>query len=78
MTPQELAQEVAKEGLKAAPPVAVSGAALFHGLSVPDMAQLIVLGLTAIYVILQAAYLLWKWRRDRAAVKPTVTVPPPK
>ena len=64
--------------MKAAPPVAVSGVALFHGLSVPDLAQVGVCGLTAIYVILQCGYLLWKWRRDRNAAKPSITVPPPK
>lgn len=65
MTAQDLAREAAQAGVRAAPPVAVSGAILFHGLSLPDLAQIAVCGLTAVYVILQCGYLLWRWRRDR-------------
>lgn len=65
MTPQDLGREVAQAGLRATPPVAVSGAILFHGLSIPDLAQIAVCGLTAVYVILQCGYLLWRWCRDR-------------
>lgn len=44
---------------KAAPPVGVSTAYL-AGVPVSDF----VLWLTAVYLLLQISYLLWKWRRD--------------
>lgn len=51
---------VAGAAAKAAPPVGVSTAYL-AGVPVSDL----VLWLTAFYLILQIAYLLWRWHRDR-------------
>ena len=51
--------EVTTEALKAAPPVTVATAAV-SGLDV----NMIVGWATVAYIALQAAYLIWKWRKD--------------
>jgi hypothetical protein len=59
------AQEMVTEGLKAAPPVTVTGLAL-GGIQLSD----IVLLLTALYTVLQIFFLIrdkWWRRRDRKA-----------
>lgn len=56
----KLNAEVASEALKAAPPVTVTATALAGGLSLNN----IIGAATLVYIILQAGYLLWKWRRD--------------
>lgn len=76
MTPQDLGREVAQVGLRSTPPVAVSSAILFHGLSIPDIAQIAVCVATLGFIGLQAAYLWWKWRRDRRAADKTAGIPP--
>lgn len=54
-------QAIAAEAAKASPPVAVTGWALLQGIPVDRMVG----WATLIYVVLQTAYLLWKWRRER-------------
>lgn len=58
---EEAAREhaVAAAAAKAAPPVAVSGA-MIAGVPMSD----VVLGLTAVYLLLQIGYLVWKWRKE--------------
>lgn len=53
---------IAAEGLKATPPVTVT-AALFAGLTVSDVLTYT----TLVYVVIQAAYLIWKWVREYRA-----------
>ncbi len=78
MTPQDLGREIAQGAVRSTPPVAVSGAILFHGLSIPDIAQIAVCVATLGFIGLQAAYVWWKWRRDRNdSAKQRATVPPP-
>lgn len=52
--------QAAAEAAKAAPPVAVTIAALADGVTVNH----VVGAATIAYVALQAAYLIWRWRRD--------------
>lgn len=52
--------EVATEAAKAAPPVAVTAFAMAHGLTLNEIVALVTLG----YIVLQAGYLLWKWRQE--------------
>ncbi|NGR07854.1 hypothetical protein G5B41_09800 [bacterium SGD-2] len=52
--------EIASEVAKAAPPAAVTTLAAANGWSLNN-----VIGLaTLVYIVLQAGYLIWKWRRD--------------
>lgn len=56
------------EGAKAAPPVTVVANSVANGWTMTHMAT----ALTILYVLLQAAYLLWRWsneREDRRAKK---------
>ena len=48
------------------PPAAVSAASITEGFSAQDWVPYVTIG----YVILQAAYLLWKWRREANSKKP--------
>lgn len=52
--------EIVTEAAKAAPPVAVTATAMAGGLSLNN----VIGAATLIYIILQAGYLVWKWRRD--------------
>lgn len=52
--------DIAAEAFKAAPPVTVTAMATVGGLTINE-----ILGLaTLVYVGLQAAYLIWKWRKE--------------
>src|SRR2546427_13303121 len=51
----------ALEGAKAAPPVTVVAANVANGWTMTHTAT----ALTIVYVLLQAAYLLWRWRNER-------------
>lgn len=53
-------QEIAKEAINAAPPVTITGWAWFHGVSVSELVG----WATLAYIVLQAAYLVWKWVRQ--------------
>ena len=59
-----LPKETAVEAIKAAPPVSVT-AAVLYGVSVADVIQ----WLTVLYLVLQVAYLLAKWRRESRATQ---------
>lgn len=50
---------VAVEAAKSAPPVAVMAAAI-AGLTLQEWVFVV----TIVYVVLQAGYLAWKWRRE--------------
>lgn len=52
--------EIASEAAKAAPPVTVIATSTLAGWSLNNFIGLA----TLVYIILQAGYLLWKWRRD--------------
>lgn len=52
--------EVASEAVKAAPPVAVVATSIASGWSINH----IVGAATIAYIVLQAGYLVWRWRRD--------------
>lgn len=54
MGTKRLKDHVTTEVMKAAPPMAVSAFTLNH----------MVAFATLCYILLQAAYLIWKWRRD--------------
>lgn len=56
-------QDLAAQAVKAAP--AVGGAAV-AGLTANEVVALVVGVLTAIYVVLQAAYLVRKWQREES------------
>lgn len=51
--------EFASEAIKGAPPITVAAAAIV-GWGVTEWVAV----LTGAYVLLQAAYLIWKWRRE--------------
>lgn len=52
--------EILSEVAKSTPPAAVVATATVSGLSLNN-----VIGIaTLIYIVLQAGYLIWKWRRD--------------
>lgn len=51
---------IAQESLKASPPVTITVVAWMQGLTLTDVVALATLG----YVLLQSAYLLWKWYRE--------------
>lgn len=57
---RDLNTEVVTEAAKSAPPVAVSLASFVGGLSLNNIIGVA----TLFYIILQAAHLIWKWRRD--------------
>ncbi len=50
------------EGAKAAPPVVAVATNAARGWTMTEAAAAV----TIAYVLLQAAYLLWKWRNERA------------
>lgn len=50
-------QEISAEAVKAAPPLAVAGAVKVLGMTMNDW----VLALTLVYLILQMAWLIFKW-----------------
>jgi hypothetical protein len=52
-------EHIVSEAYKAAPPVAVSSAGILAGLPVSEMVGLATIG----YICLQAAFLIWKWRK---------------
>lgn len=52
--------EIAQEGLKASPPVAVSAYTAAQGLTLNEIVAIA----TLIYIALQVGYLLWKWWRE--------------
>lgn len=53
-------QDIAQEGVKASPAIAVTGWALMNGMTLEKWLALA----TLIYIGLQAGYLLWKWYRE--------------
>lgn len=56
----KLNAEIASEAAKAAPPAMITTIAAVGGLSLNN-----VIGIaTLVYIVLQAGYLVWKWRRD--------------
>lgn len=55
-----LMQETASAGLRVAPAIGVSVATAFRAID----PQWVIAVPTAIFVFLQALYLLWKWRRE--------------
>lgn len=56
----EIAQAVAAAGVKSAPPIAVVAASAAGAL---DMTFLVG-ATTFVYLVVQVAYLIWKWRRE--------------
>ena len=52
--------EIASEAAKAAPPAVVTTVAAVGGLSLNNIIGVATLS----YIVLQAGYLMWKWRRD--------------
>ncbi len=52
--------EIAQEGLKATPPVAITAVAWMKGLTLTDAVGIATLA----YIALQAGYLIWKWYRE--------------
>lgn len=59
MRPLSPRAEALLEGAKASPPVTVAGLVL-GGVSLQDWVLLAALA----YTVLQAGYLIWKWRRE--------------
>lgn len=53
-------QDIAHEAAKSAPPVAVAGSAWLFGLTLNDW---VAVG-TLAYLVLQGAYLAWRWYRE--------------
>lgn len=62
---QTIGTDFISEAVKGAPPVAVVASSLGGILDVNFLVAL----LTGLYVLLQGAYLIWKWRRE-AETKP--------
>lgn len=60
---QELAEAASTAALKSAPPVAVVTATTIGAIDMTWLVGAVTVG----YVLLQAAYLLWKWRREARA-----------
>lgn len=56
----KLNTEIAAEAAKSAPPATVAITAFLGGLSLNNIIGVA----TFIYIVLQAGYLVWKWRRD--------------
>lgn len=52
--------ELAQESMKASPPVTITAVAWMSGLTLNEIVALATLA----YVVLQAAYLIWKWVRE--------------
>lgn len=52
--------EIITEAAKAAPPVTVTATAIAAGWSLNNIIGVA----TLVYIVLQAGYLIWKWRRD--------------
>lgn len=65
-TSSPLAHEAIKAAASTAPPVVVTLAMKLGALSPADWAAIA----TIVYVVVQTAYLLWKWRREWAAIRP--------
>src|SRR2546427_9313566 len=61
MDRETIVRTAALEGAKAAPPVTVVAANVANGWTMTHTAT----ALTIVYVLLQAAYLLWRWRNER-------------
>ncbi|CAB5719246.1 Uncharacterised protein [Delftia tsuruhatensis] len=61
MDHETIVKTAAVEGAKAAPPVTVVAANVASGWTMTHAAT----ALTILYVLLQAAYLLWRWRNER-------------
>lgn len=61
MDRETIVKAVAVEGAKAAPPVTVVAANLANGWTMTHT----VTALTILYLLLQAAYLLWRWSNER-------------
>jgi hypothetical protein len=53
-------QEIATEGMKSAPPVAVTAASVVQGVTLNEWVAIA----TIIYIALQAGYLVWKWFKE--------------
>lgn len=53
-------ETVVTEAAKSAPPIAVSLASFLGNLSLNNIIGVA----TLVYIVLQAAHLVWKWRRD--------------
>lgn len=53
-------ETIVTEAAKSAPPVAISVASFVGGISLNNIIGVA----TLFYIILQAAHLIWKWRRD--------------
>lgn len=61
--PREISKlntEIATEAAKSAPPAAVAVTAFMEGVSLNNVVGIA----TLVYIVLQAGYLVWKWRRD--------------
>lgn len=56
----KLNHEAVSEAIKAAPPITVTVTALASGLSLNNIIGIATLA----YIVLQAGYLIWKWRRE--------------
>lgn len=52
--------DVTQEGLKSAPAVTVTAWAFINGMTLEKWLALT----TLVYVVIQAAYLIWKWYRE--------------
>ncbi|MFC4923836.1 hypothetical protein [Delftia deserti] len=61
MDRETIVKAVAVEGAKAAPPVTVVATNLANGWTMTHT----VTALTIMYLLLQAAYLLWRWSNER-------------
>lgn len=57
---QELLGSAASAALKGAPPVAVTTGALTGAFTLTDGVAIA----TLVYIVVQTAYLLWKWKRE--------------
>ena len=62
MDKESIAKAIAVESVKASPPVAVVAHQVANGWTLSHTLT----ALTIIYVGAQLAYLLWKWRNERA------------
>lgn len=60
MTNHSFSADFASEAAKGVPPVAVAASGI---VGLVDLNVIVAL-LTAAYVLLQGAYLIWKWRRE--------------
>ncbi|WP_456953620.1 hypothetical protein [Lysobacter sp. HA35] len=60
----QIVADLGAESLRAAPAVTMSAASAVGLTDFLGPAQLLVYALTALLIGLQAAYLVWKWRRD--------------